>query len=281
MFLALILTPLNQSISESYLGLYHVHKPKPGTKLLFVGASNLPFGIKSSSFEKKGIPFASYGFHGGVGPTYHMNQIPKKSDDTIILSPPPQWLSETSHGQELIQVLSCQTPSTAPDVIYNYGLFIWCLSRAYNLDRFWWDFKQSFSDPQPISEQESGFSYRQSIFDSHGVIKDGMRPIHSHAHFSCSTPGDFDINFWRKYNGTVDYILIPPLAPCPPETLTLIQSKYELLAETLDAELLLDVSDCLLNNEDFSNTNLHLTDEGAERYSEIVSNGLSRALQQP
>lgn len=248
---------------------------------MFIGASNIPFGIKSSSFEKKGISFASYGFHGGVGPQYHMNQIPEKSEDTIILSPPPQWLSETGHGQELIQVLSCQPSATALRDIYNYGLFTWCLGRAYNLERFWWAFKQSFIDPQPISKQEEEFSYRQDIINTQGVIKDGLRPIHANTYFSCGVPGEIDIKFWRKYSGNIDYILIPPLAPCSPENTAQIQTQYARLAGILDAKLLLHANDCLLNNNDFSNTNLHLTDSGAEKYSALVSNRLSNALQQP
>ena len=96
LLLALWFMPVNPSIKESYLGLYRTHSIESKTPVQFVGASNLAFSILSSELETKDIQFQSYGFHGGLGPEYHLNQIPNQNEGILIFSPPPQWLSNTT-----------------------------------------------------------------------------------------------------------------------------------------------------------------------------------------
>ncbi|MDA8695595.1 hypothetical protein N9L83_01460 [Flavobacteriales bacterium] len=276
------LTPVNPSVRDSYLGLYRTHSIKSKTKVQFVGASNLAFGILSSELEANGIQFQSYGFHGGLGPQYHLNQIPNQNEGVIIFSPPPQWLSETKPGQELAQVLSTYDHFFVIEIMTAYGFSHWAVSRAYNLNRFWWDLKQQMSPSisQTLPKNKT-FSYSQEIVNSQGVIKNEQRPLTSGTEYACFVPGSLDTNFWKKNAGKVDFILIPPLAPCSSADVSAIQRAYEQLAQALSAKLLFDAEFCLMSNSDFSDTNLHLTDEGAKKYSSILASKLRNALQQP
>jgi len=82
----------------------------PSPKIIFVGGSNLAFGLDSKSIEEKtGLPVVNMGLHAGFGLRFTINEVKHaiKQGDIVIFSPVYQYFtsSDISYGEKVLVAL--------------------------------------------------------------------------------------------------------------------------------------------------------------------------------
>ena len=257
-----------------YVDAYHHHWPTQHSDFLFVGASNLPFALDSATLQRNSIDFHAWGFHGAVGARYHMNAIDSMRNavlaNQVILSPPPSWIWEPESDHLLRDVISSQPNLTNTECVHRFGWISFFQAKAAVFDYFLFKWMES----KPWAPAPTSFRWDNRVINQNGVIKNGLRPSSNNDAQCPEIRGKIDSNFWEKYSGKVDGILVPAMHPCPEVDTFEISSAYSSLAKLLGCSLLIPPEDCFYPSELFSDTHLHLNEAGASIYSSAVSEAL-------
>ena len=111
--LALFIIPNNKIPDGSLFASYDKHQrlsSLPSPKIILVGGSNLPFGVKSQVIEEvMGMPVADMGLHAGLGLNFILSEVEKDihEGDRVIVSPEyHHFLSESMFdGEDVLAAL--------------------------------------------------------------------------------------------------------------------------------------------------------------------------------
>lgn len=260
-----------------------------GKKIIFVGGSSLPFGLRSDLIEQELPEYKAvdFGLYATLG-TKLMMDLSKANigkDDVVILSP------ELS-AQTYSLYFNAETVLRACDGFafkYKYLPFGDRLDLFYNYYKFALDKMKSKANnaaPDPVG------IYRHDSFNGYGDIKvDRPHNIMNNGFDSTmkiTTDGLLDkefLDYVNKYCSFVRghkakiYFNFPPcneLAIASPETK---RAEFQSGLDTeLECDLLSDLEDCIMDYRYFYDTNFHLNSSGAVYYTNLLITGLKTKL---
>lgn len=260
----------NAALLDKIARLESIQEPK----IVLVGNSNLPFGIKSELIEEAfHMPVVNMGMHGSLGNAFHeeMAKINVQNGDIIILfhtefsdndaisDPVIAWLTVENHP-ELLKLLR------AKDLPAMYFAFPDYAKRALSL----WSSKEG-------NEQNYGDVYSRFAFNEYGDISFERQctKLDADTYFTTGMVQVPEINTTctNRINELNEYItehgatLLVAAYPIANTAVTPPREDYvkfqEQLHKDLNCPIISNYTDYFFDTNYFYDTNYHLTDEGA------------------
>lgn len=257
-----------------------VHTPK----IILVGNSNVAFGFDSKLIEDRiGMPVVNLGMHGGLGNTFHENMAKFNIDegDIVILCHTSYdddgtigdtilaWTLIENH-YELYKLIDKK------DVVNMVKAFPSYLSKSINL----WSNMEGNS-------AVAGSAYQRNAFNQYGDVSFNRPQNADNLDFTNKivVPGlgnecIKNINSLNKYVLDKKATLLIagyPIANCeytPDEKL--YEDFQESLEQRVDCTIISDFTDYFFGPEYFFDTVYHLTNDGAQKRSELLVEDLER-----
>ncbi len=260
----------NAALLDKVERLEAIHEPK----IVLIGNSNLPFGIKSELLEDTfHMPVINMGMHGSLGNAFHeeMAKINVQKGDIIILThtefsdddtitdPVIAWLTLENHPK----LWSLLRAKDIPDMYFAFPDYA---KRALTL----WTSKEG-------NEQDYGDVYSRLAFNEYGDIAFERQntKLDAATYFTESMVQVPEINdtCTNRINELNEYVtergatLLVAAYPIADVEVTPPEEDYikfkEQLQESLNCPVISDYTDYFLDSSYFYDTNYHLTDEGA------------------
>jgi hypothetical protein len=258
-------------------------------KIIFVGGSSLPFGLRSDLIEQElhGYKVVNFGLYATLG-TKLMMDLSKANinqGDIVILSPElsVQTYSLYFNAEAVLQ--ACDGFAFK----YKYLSLDNNLSLFYNYYKFAYD-KISYvvnqNQPDPIG------IYRHDSFNEYGDIKveraNNIMNNGVDSTMQISTDDLLDEEFIDYVNDYISYVrskkakIYFNFSPCNELAITSSSSKrsefQQSLTNSLECDLLSNLDDCIMDYRYFYDTNFHLNSSGAIYYSNLIINNIKLKL---
>ncbi|MBQ6450650.1 MAG: SGNH/GDSL hydrolase family protein [Solobacterium sp.] len=262
-----------------------------GPRIVLVGNSNLAFGINSPEIEETfGIPVVNMGMHGGFGNAFdeqvctldvHEGDIyviahNTYSDDDMIPNPELVWMTIENYP-ELHQLIRRKDYMNMARAFPRY---------AFKATVKW--VREQISGHEVIVDGTDGFMSR-AAFNEYG---DDVypRPENDFLFTEGSVPlpqiNDLCVNRLNALNAELvqkGARMVIAAYPIGDGEFTPAREEYEAfqkeLAERLDAEVISDFTDYFYDYSLFFDSNLHLTDAGAEMRTQQLIQDLKKVIQ--
>ena len=259
-------------------------------KIVFVGGSSLPFGVRSDLIEKEleDYKVVNFGLYATLGTKLMMDlsKININEGDIIVLSPElnQQTYSLYFNAEAVLQALDGfsfkQKYLSIEDnlsLIYKYMDF----------SRQKMEYKRNDSAPDPIG------IYRHDSFNKYGDIEvDRPNNIMNNGYDSTMNivlnEKLLDQQFLDYVNDYCNYVrkqgakIYFNFSPCNELAIKTSKEKRRLFQESLDnsieCDLLSNIEECIMNSNYFYDTNFHLNSSGAIYYTSILIKNLKRVL---
>ena len=241
-----------------------------GEKIVLLGDSNVAFGFNSEEIEEAmGMPVVNMGLHGGLGNAFHeeMGKLNVQKgdiyiichdtydDDDTILRPDLAWITLENHW-DLWEILR---PKDIWEMIHGYPSY---LKKSLTL----WA-------SQSGNQKQDG-PYSREAFNKYGDIEWEDHGLETEfSEYSVLVPKVSDVtverlnklNTYFEERGATLLIAGYPIGQgeYTPDKQKFVDFQNELESK-LDAEVISDYRDYMIDYKYFYNTNLHLNNEGKE-----------------
>jgi hypothetical protein len=248
-------------------------------KIILIGNSNVCFGINSEMIEEEfNMPVVDMGLHGGLGNAFHENMVKlgvsegdiviishsSYFDDDTISDPDLAWITVELH-KELWGVIRLKDMLTMLRAYPTY------LKNAYNLKKT--------GENGNIAPDET--CYSRSAFNKYGDIYRRFSDTYEFTETSVGVPAINDIcieriNKLNRYINKQGATLLIAGYPIGYGEYTPDKSEFDEfeneLREKVDCDVISHFTDYFIPYDLFYNTNLHLTEEGAEiRTTQLIT----------
>jgi len=280
--------------SETYyaelIDKYDLLKNEENKKIVFIGGSSLPFGLRSDLIEEEfdDYKIIDFGLYGTLGTKLMMDLSREfiSEDDIVILSPeidrqayslyfnPEATLMATDGADEM---LNCLSFIDKVDLMYSYG--------SFSRDKLSYYFNNNSPNPDGI--------YRRDSFNEYGDIKVDRPSNIMNNGYDSSNPisitkdlldSEF-VQYVNKYSEDVhskhakiyfNYSCVNELSITSSKTL---RDEFELeVNRQISFDVLNPLQDSIMDYRYFYDTNFHLNSTGAICYTKTIINGLKNKL---
>jgi len=259
-------------------------------KIVFIGGSSLPFGLRSDLIEQEFSDYKviNFGLYGTLGTKLMMDLARDfiSQDDIIVLSPeineqayslyfnPEATLKATDGYNEM---LDCLSPAEKVQLMYSYG--------SYSRDKISYYKNDNAPDPNDI--------YRRDSFNEYGDIKverpynvmnngvDSANPVSINKSLLNSDFVDYVneyCDYAREKHAKVyfNYSCINELSVTSSRA---TRDDFELEVNRLiKCDSLNPLESSIIDYRYFYDTNFHLNSSGAVYYTKLIINGLKTKL---
>lgn len=259
-------------------------------KIIFVGGSSLPFGLKSDWIEEEisGYKVVNFGLYATLGTKFMMDMSKANINpgDIVILSPEvnPQTYSLYFNPEAVLQ--ACDGFAFK----YKYLSFQDNLSLFYNYysfskEKIKYYANQNAPDPIGIYRHDSFNSYGDiAVEREYNIMNNGYDST-----MSIEPKEDLlDSDFIRYVNRYCDYVrsrnakIYFNFSPCNELAVGTTLEKRNAFQEKLNLSIrcdtLSDLEDCIMDYRYFYDTNFHLNSSGAAYYTNLIIRNLKKKL---
>lgn len=261
-----------------------------GKKIIFVGGSSLPFGLRSDLIEQEieGYSVVNFGLYATLG-TKVMIDLSKMNigkGDIVILAPE---LNEQTYSlyfnpvavEEALDGFSPRYKYLSPQdnlsLFYNYYKFAF--------KKLKYSATKSTPDPIGIYRHDSFNEYGDiSAEREHNIMVNGVDP-NMYVYTDESLLKDDFIRYVNDYAKFVNekgaqiyFNYSPTNILALKSSKTARQNFQNRLKEELNFNILCDIESCMINEGYFYDTNFHLNSSGAVYFTDIIINNLKRVL---
>ncbi len=258
-------------------------------KIIFVGGSSLPFGLRSDLIEAE-LPeykVVDYGLYATLGTKFMMDtsKVNINEGDIVILSPELSSQTYSLYFNPTAVLEACDgftfkyrflSASNNLDLFYNY----------YKFARNKMEYAQNNTAPNPIG------IYRHDSFNQYGdILIDRPNNIMNNGVDSTMDINVEDLyneDFFNYVNQYCDYVnrkkakMYFNFSPCNDRAVISSKEKREefnqKLFSELNCELLMNLEDCIMDYRYFYDTNFHLNSIGAIYYTTLLIENLKSKL---
>lgn len=261
-----------------------------GKKIIFVGGSSLPFGLRSDLIEQEieGYTVVNFGLYATLG-TKVMIDLSKMNiskGDIVVLAPE---LNEQTYSLYFNPV-AVEEALDGFSFKYKYLSLKDNLSLFYNyykfaLKKLEFSSKNSTPDPIGIYRHDSFNEYGDILVErEHNIMVNGFDPnmyVYTDERLFDNDFIDY-VNDYVKYVNSQDASIYFNFSPT--NQLALKSSKVARqifqndLKEKLNCNILCNIEDCIINEGYFYDTNFHLNSSGAVYFTNTIINNLKRVL---
>ena len=248
-------------------------KETDGKRIVLIGGSSVPFGVKSSLIEENiaNYKVINFGMYASLGSNVMLDFAKARinQDDIVIFMPEQnvQTLSMYYNGKALWQALDGDFSS------------FWLLNHDTR--------QRMYGDLYSFSQEKFKFTfqnkldlgdtiYQKSSFEKHGDIKEGLANYNiMYDQVDPTMNITFDENFddtflsyvndfasYVRTKGAHMYYRFAPMNQKAIEDESTLDHYYEVLQNKLELDILGDPHDAILDSEWFYDTNFHLNDAG-------------------
>lgn len=248
-------------------------KETDGKRIILIGGSSVPFGVKSSLIEENiaNYKVINFGMYASLGSNVMLDFAKARinQDDIVIFMPEQnvQTLSMYYNGKALWQALDGDFSS------------FWLLNHDTR--------QRMYGDLYSFSQEKFKFTfqnkldlgdtiYQKSSFEKHGDIKEGLANYNImydqvDPTMNITFDENFDENFLSYVNGFASYVRtkgaymyyrFAPMNQKAIEDESTLDHYYEVLQDKLELDILGNPHDAILDSEWFYDTNFHLNDAG-------------------
>ena len=248
-------------------------KETDGKRIILIGGSSVPFGVKSSLIEENisNYKVINFGMYASLGSNVMLDFAKARinQDDIVIFMPEQnvQTLSMYYNGKALWQALDGDFSS------------FWLLNRDTR--------QRMYGDLYSFSQEKFKFTfqnkldlgdtiYQKSSFEKHGDIKEGLANYNiMYDQVDPTMNITFDENFddtflsyvndfasYVRTKGAHMYYRFAPMNQKAIEDESTLDHYYEVLQDKLELDILGNPHDAILDSEWFYDTNFHLNDAG-------------------
>lgn len=259
-------------------------------KIIFVGGSSLPFGLRSDLIEEEieGYKVINFGLYATLGTKFmmDMSKVNINEGDIVVLSPELNSQTYSLYFNPTAVLQACDGFSFK----YKYLSLKENLKLAYNYSNFSSEKIDYYFDnttPNPIG------IYRHDSFNKYGDIKverpnnimnNGVDSTMNITTTSELLNEDF-IEYVNKY---CDYVrdrgakIYFNFSPCNELAIASSKATRDKFQNDLDlkikCDLLSNIDDCIIDYRYFYDTNFHLNSSGAIYYTALIVNNLKMKL---
>ena len=248
-------------------------KETDGKRIVLIGGSSVPFGVKSSLIEENiaNYKVINFGMYASLGSNVMLDFAKARinQDDIVIFMPEQnvQTLSMYYNGKALWQALDGDFSS------------FWLLNHDTR--------QRMYGDLYSFSQEKFKFTfqnkldlgdtiYQKSSFEKHGDIKEGLANYNImydqvDPTMNITFDENFDENFLSYVNDFASYVRtkgahmyyrFAPMNQKAIEDESTLDHYYEVLQDKLELDILGNPHDAILDSEWFYDTNFHLNDAG-------------------
>ena len=248
-------------------------KETDGKRIILIGGSSVPFGVKSSLIEENiaNYKVINFGMYASLGSNVMLDFAKARinQDDIVIFMPEQnvQTLSMYYNGKALWQALDGDFSS------------FWLLNHDTR--------QRMYGDLYSFSQEKFKFTfqnkldlgdtiYQKSSFEKHGDIKEGLANYNImydqvDPTMNITFDENFDENFLSYVNDFASYVRtkgahmyyrFAPMNQKAVEDEDTLDHYYEVLQDKLELDILGNPHDAILDSEWFYDTNFHLNDAG-------------------
>ena len=248
-------------------------KETDGKRIILIGGSSVPFGVKSSLIEENiaNYKVINFGMYASLGSNVMLDFAKARinQDDIVIFMPEQnvQTLSMYYNGKALWQALDGDFSS------------FWLLNHDTR--------QRMYGDLYSFSQEKFKFTfqnkldlgdtiYQKSSFEKHGDIKEGLANYNImydqvDPTMNITFDENFDENFLSYVNDFASYVRtkgahmyyrFAPMNKKAVEDESTLDHYYEVLQDKLELDILGNPHDAILDSEWFYDTNFHLNDAG-------------------
>ena len=248
-------------------------KETDGKRIVLIGGSSVPFGVKSSLIEENiaNYKVINFGMYASLGSNVMLDFAKARinQDDIVIFMPEQnvQTLSMYYNGKALWQALDGDFSS------------FWLLNHDTR--------QRMYGDLYSFSQEKFKFTfqnkldlgdtiYQKSSFEKHGDIKEGLANYNImydqvDPTMNITFDENFDENFLSYVNDFASYVRtkgahmyyrFAPMNKKAVEDESTLDHYYEVLQDKLELDILGNPHDAILDSEWFYDTNFHLNDAG-------------------
>ena len=248
-------------------------KETDGKRIILIGGSSVPFGVKSSLIEENiaNYKVINFGMYASLGSNVMLDFAKARinQDDIVIFMPEQnvQTLSMYYNGKALWQALDGDFSS------------FWLLNHDTR--------QRMYGDLYSFSQEKFKFTfqnkldlgdtiYQKSSFEKHGDIKEGLANYNImydqvDPTMNITFDENFDENFLSYVNDFASYVRtkgahmyyrFAPMNKKAIEDESTLDHYYEVLQDKLELDILGNPHDAILDSEWFYDTNFHLNDAG-------------------
>lgn len=261
-----------------------------GKKIIFVGGSSLPFGLRSDLIEQEieGYSVVNFGLYATLGTKVMMDlsKMNINQGDIVVLAPE---LNEQTYSlyfnpvalEEALDGFSFKYKNLSVEdnllLFYNYYKFAF--------KKLEYSVKNNAPDPIGIYRHDSFNEYGDiSVERENNIMVGGVDP-----NMDVYTNDELlDDEFIDYVNDYIEYVYDRGADIyfnfSPTNRLALKSSKVAMhafqdkLKEKLNCNILCNIEDCIINEGYFYDTNFHLNSAGAIYFTNIIVNNLKRVL---
>ena len=261
-----------------------------GKKIIFVGGSSLPFGLRSDLIEQEinGYSVVNFGLYATLGTKVMMDlsKINIGRGDIVVLAPE---LNEQTYSLYFNPV-ALQEALDGYNYRYRYLALQDNLSLFYNYYKFAFkklEYSATNSAPDPIGiyRKDSFNEYGDvSVEREHNIMVNGVDP-NMYVYTDERLLNDEFIDYVNEYAKYVNdmgadlYFNFSPSNRLALKSSITARSKFqESLREKLNCNILCDIEDCIIDEGYFYDTNFHLNSSGAVYFTNKVVTDLKRVL---
>ena len=272
---------------------YNLLNGVEGKKIVFVGGSSLPFGLRSDLIEEQ-LPdykVVNFGLYATLGTKFMMDMSKSgiKSGDIVVLSPELNAQTYSLYFNPTAVLQACDGFA----LNYKYLSIEDNMKLFYNYWNFAFDklgYARNGNAPDPIG------IYRHDSFNEYGDIaverKNNImnNGVDSTMQITMTNEllNDEFINYVNKY---CDYVrnkgakIYFNFSPCNELAIMSSQKTREEFQNNIDLKIkcdrLLNLEDCIIDYRYFYDTNFHLNSSGAIYYTSLLVRGLKTKLNMP
>ena len=261
-----------------------------GKKIVFVGGSSLPFGLRSDLIEQEieGYSAVNFGLYATLGTKVMMDlsKMNINKGDIVILAPElneqtyslyfnPVALEEALDGfSDKFRYLSVKDNLS---LFYNYYKFA--------LKKLEYSSKKSTPDPIGIYRHDSFNDYGDiAVEREYNIMVNGVDP-NMYVYTDERLLDESFIDYVNDYVGYVNkqgadiYFNFSPTNQLALKSSKVARQKFQSnIQEKLNCKLLCNIEDCIINEGYFYDTNFHLNSSGAVYFTNTIINNLKRVL---
>lgn len=261
-----------------------------GKKIIFVGGSSLPFGLRSDMIEQEisGYSVVNFGLYATLGTKVMMDlsKMNINKGDIVILAPE---LNQQTYSLYFNPV-AVEEALDGFTFKYKYLPFANNLSLFYNYYKFAfrklsYSIKNNAPDPIGIYRHDSFNGYGDiAVERENNIMVNGVDP-NMYVYTDERLLDENFIDYVNNYVGYVNkrgasiYFNFSPTNRLAVKSSVSARNKFqENLQEKLYCNLLNDIEDCIIDEGYFYDTNFHLNSSGAVYFTNKIVKNLKRVL---
>lgn len=291
-FLATEKTPnqYNKTYLAEFNDKYNLLNSTNEKKIVFVGGSSLPFGLRSDLVEQEipGYKVVNFGLYATLGTKFMMDMSKSNINegDIVILSPELNSQTYSLYFNPTAVLQACDGFSFK----YKYLSIGDNLKLAYNYDNFAREklnYSRDNNAPDPIG------IYRHDSFNSYGDIeverKNNIMNNGVDSTMKITTTNELlNDEFISYVNSYIDYVrnrkakIYFNFSPCNELAISSSKKTRDEFQGNLDlkikCDLLSNLDDCIIDYRYFYDTNFHLNSSGAIFYTSLLINNFKMKL---